>query len=104
MNLYLLNCAQPAKTPKTGTKLKLTTPKTPTGDASSKKKAAKPKGTNKKSAGKANGSDDDMMDTPRVEEKPLTPAEAKEKKEKESKTIAPSFPVLANVVSTVLSA
>ena len=94
---------QPAKTPKTGTKLKLTTPKTPAGDGSSKKKMTKSKGSTKKSAGKTNGSDEDMMDTPRVEEKPLTPAEAKEKKEKESKVLAHSFPVLANVVSTVLS-
>ena len=29
-----------------------------------------------------------MIDTPMVEEKPLTPAEAKEKKEKESKMVS----------------
>ncbi|MCJ1378195.1 hypothetical protein MMC17_001291 [Xylographa soralifera] len=74
---------KPAKTPKTGTKLKLSTPKTPTVDSSSKKKAIKAKSSAKKSAAKASASDDEMTDTPMVEEKPLTPAEAKEKKEKE---------------------
>ncbi|MCJ1283699.1 hypothetical protein MMC26_003030 [Xylographa opegraphella] len=74
---------KPAKTPKTGTKLKLSTPKTPAIDSSSKKKVAKSKSSAKKSATKASASDDEMMDTPMVEEKPLTPAEAKEKKEKE---------------------
>ncbi|MCJ1437058.1 hypothetical protein MMC27_006443 [Xylographa pallens] len=77
---------KPAKTPKTGTKLKLSTPKTPTVESSSKKKAAKAKSSAKKSAAKASASDDEMIDTPMVEEKPLTPAEAKEKKEKESET------------------
>ncbi|MCJ1389296.1 hypothetical protein MMC18_002152 [Xylographa bjoerkii] len=75
--------AKPAKTPKTGTKLKLSTPKTPAVESSSKKKAAKPKSSTKRSAAKASASDDEMIDTPMVEEKPLTPAEAKEKKEKE---------------------
>ncbi|MCJ1402766.1 hypothetical protein MMC11_005987 [Xylographa trunciseda] len=74
---------KPAKTPKTGTKLKLSTPKTPVVESSSKKKAAKPKSSAKKSAAKASASDEEMIDTPMVEEKPLTPAEAKEKKEKE---------------------
>ena len=78
---------EPAKTPKTkATKLKLTTPKVP--ESSGKKKTPKPKSTTKKAAAKASGSDDEMMvDTPMVEEKPLTPAEAKEKKEKESKPL-----------------
>ncbi|KAI9878261.1 MAG: hypothetical protein M1830_001440 [Pleopsidium flavum] len=80
---------KPSKTPKTATKLKLSTPKTPSADTTSKKKtgsstkAAKPKGSTKKSAAKANGSDEENVDTPKVEEKPLTPQEAKQKKEKE---------------------
>jgi hypothetical protein len=79
---------KPAKTPKTATKLKLTTPKTPTVETSGKKKASKPKSLTKKTATKTNGSEDDMIDTPKVEEKPLTPAEAKDKKEKESTFIS----------------
>ncbi|KAL9036070.1 MAG: hypothetical protein Q9214_006298, partial [Letrouitia sp. 1 TL-2023] len=67
-----------SKTPKTGTKLKLSTPKTPA-ETSSKKKPGKPKISAKKAA---KGSDDEPMDTPKVEEKPLTPAEAKRMKEK----------------------
>ena len=76
--------AKPAKTPKTGAKLKLTTPKTPTVEASGKKKTPKVKASAKKSAAKAARSDDEL-DTPKLEEKTLTPAEAKDKKEKESK-------------------
>ncbi|MCJ1478485.1 hypothetical protein MMC13_007165 [Lambiella insularis] len=74
---------KPAKTPKTGTKLKLSTPKTPTAESSTKKRAAKPKAASKKAAPQTNGSDEEMIDTPMVEEKSLSPAEAKEKKEKE---------------------
>lgn len=77
----LLTCAKPAKTPKTATKIKLSTPKTPASEPA-KKKAAKPKAsTGKKAAAKAQ-SDDDAVDTPKAEEKPLTAAEKKEKKEK----------------------
>ena len=76
---------QPAKTPKTSGKLKLSAPKTPTTESATKKKTTKPKSTTKKAA-KSTASDDEIMDTPKVEqEKPLTAAEAKEKKEKESK-------------------
>ena len=81
---------QPAKTPKTATKLKLSTPKTPSADSASKKKtgsstkATKAKGSStKKVNAKATGSDEEMVDTPKVQEKVLTPQEAKQKKEKE---------------------
>ncbi len=77
--------SQPAKTPKTNTKLKLTTPKTP----AKKKKPAKPKSTGKKKAVEA-ASDDEIVDTPKAEEKPLTAAENKEKKEKMGE-IAPTW-------------
>ena len=87
--LTLLN--QPAKTPKTTQKLKLNAPKTPTSESSKKKTPAKSKSSTKKQAAK-NASDEDMADTPVVEEKPLTPAEAKEKKEKESESWAFFFP------------
>lgn len=73
--------SQPAKTPKTNTKLKLTTPKTPASEPAKKKKPAKPKSTGKKKAVEA-ASDDEIADTPKAEEKPLTAAENKEKKEK----------------------
>lgn len=88
--LSYTDMVKPAKTPKTATKLKLSTPKTPTTESASKKKtgsgakATKPRGS-KKSAAKAEGSDEEMVDTPKVEEKPLTPQEAKQKKEKEGK-------------------
>ena len=78
---------QAAKTPKLSTKLKLSTPKTPATDTATKKKATKPRASGKKAMAKGAGSDEEMIDTPKVEEKPLTPAEAKEKKEKESKAI-----------------
>ncbi|KAL9604823.1 MAG: hypothetical protein Q9219_000271 [cf. Caloplaca sp. 3 TL-2023] len=69
---------KPAKTPKTGTKLKLSTPKTPV-EASSKKKASKPKVSAKKAAKE---SDDDAEETPQVEEKKMTAEDAKHIKEK----------------------
>lgn len=69
---------QPAKTPKTATKLKLSTPKTPAAEPSTKKKAAKPKAK----ATPKPASDDEAIDTPKVEQTPLTPAAAKEIKEK----------------------
>lgn len=82
--------SQPAKTPKTNTKLKLTTPKTPASEpAKKKKKPAKPKSTGKKKAVEA-ASDDEIVDTPKAEEKPLTAAENKEKKEKMGE-IAPTW-------------
>ncbi|KAL8644330.1 MAG: hypothetical protein Q9226_007820 [Calogaya cf. arnoldii] len=69
---------KPAKTPKTATKLKLSTPKTPV-ETSSKKKAAKPKSSTKKAPKE---SDDDAVETPKVEEKRMTAEEARNAKEK----------------------
>ena len=87
--LLILFYLQPAKTPKTATKLKLTTPKTPaTGEGKKKAtpKSTKPKSTSKKAAAaaaaaKAGSEEDGTPDEP----KPLTPAEAKQKKEKNGK-------------------
>ncbi|KAL8672175.1 MAG: hypothetical protein Q9168_003339 [Polycauliona sp. 1 TL-2023] len=70
---------KPAKTPKTATKLKLSTPKTPV-ETSSKKKMPKQKASSKKAAPKE--SDDEDVDTPKVEEKRMTAEEAKNAKEK----------------------
>ncbi|KAI4280870.1 MAG: hypothetical protein L6R38_004090 [Xanthoria sp. 2 TBL-2021] len=69
---------KPAKTPKTATKLKLSTPKTPV-ETSSKKKAPKPKSSTKKAPKE---SDDDAVETPKVEEKRMTAEEARNAKEK----------------------
>ncbi|KAG8526937.1 uncharacterized protein KY384_008366 [Bacidia gigantensis] len=66
---------KPAKTPKTTTKLKLSTPKQPV-ESATKKKASRSKAKANKS-----GSDEDAQ-TPKVEEKPLSPTEMKEIKEK----------------------
>lgn len=78
---------QPAKTPKTATKLKLTTPKAPgTTEKKAKEsaKTAKPKSERKKS--RAAVSDEDVADEEaKGAEKELDPAEAKAKKEKEGK-------------------
>ncbi len=70
--------------------MKLSTPKTPASEPSSKKKAAKPKASSsKKGAAKVVASDDeDVVDTPKVEEKPLSPAAAKEMKEKKGKLVS----------------
>jgi hypothetical protein len=75
--------SQPAKTPKTATKLKLTTPKAPgTSEKKAPAKTAKPKGDRKKS--KAAISDEEAGEEEVKEpEKELDPAEAKAKKEKE---------------------
>ncbi|KAI9780827.1 MAG: hypothetical protein M1835_004425 [Candelina submexicana] len=89
--------AKPAKTPKRSdstkkpaTKLKLTTPKTPNGTSTNKvksgssAKASKSKSASgKKSASKVKDDSDEDMDSPKVEEKPLTAQQIKEKKEKE---------------------
>ncbi|KAI9720383.1 MAG: hypothetical protein M1812_002889 [Candelaria pacifica] len=88
---------KPAKTPKRSdstkkpaTKLKLTTPKTPNGTSASKTKsgstakASKAKSASaKKSTSKVKDDSDEEMDSPKVEEKPLTAQQIKEKKEKE---------------------
>ena len=79
--------SQPAKTPKTATKLKLTTPKAPgTGERKAKDSAkiSKPKSERKKS--KVPASDEDAAEEEVKEpEKELDPAEAKAKKEKEGR-------------------
>ncbi len=74
--------------------MKLSTPKTPASESSNKKKAAKPKASSsKKGAAKVAASDDDdVVDTPKVEEKPLSPAAAKEMKEKKGKLVSFSKP------------
>ncbi|KAL9104484.1 MAG: hypothetical protein Q9163_000577 [Psora crenata] len=72
---FRVDIAKPAKTPKTATKLKLSTPKQP-GEPATKRKAAKPRTKTTKS-----GSEEDGI-TPKVEEKPLSPAALKEIKEK----------------------
>lgn len=74
---------KPAKTPKTATKLKLTTPKTPAAESSTKKKAAKPKA---KATATKSGSEEENV-TPKVEEKPPSPAQVKEMKEKKGMDI-----------------
>ncbi|KAL8796721.1 MAG: hypothetical protein Q9195_001111 [Heterodermia aff. obscurata] len=73
---------KPAKTPKTGTKLKLSTPRNPVAESS--KKAAKTKGSTAKKGKKAVVADeDDDATNPQVEEEPkLTPAQQKEKNQK----------------------
>ncbi|KAL8729824.1 MAG: hypothetical protein Q9166_004465 [cf. Caloplaca sp. 2 TL-2023] len=70
---------KPAKTPKTGTKLKLSTPKTPV-ETSSKKKAPKTKSSSKKAPKESD--DDAAVETPKVEEKRMTAEEARVQKEK----------------------
>ena len=89
---------QPTKTPKTTTKLKLTTPKTPaTGEPGKKTtgSAKAPKGKNantKKSAAKASISDEDTAaENLKEPEKPLDPQEAKTKKEREGEVNLPTF-------------
>ncbi|EEQ84780.1 PWWP domain-containing protein [Blastomyces dermatitidis ER-3] len=81
---------KPAKTPKTATKLKLTTPKTPATGEPGKKTAAKPAKTKATSAKKSKKetkatSDEDATEAPKEAEveKPIDPQEAKLKKEKE---------------------
>ncbi|KAL8937549.1 MAG: hypothetical protein Q9211_003634, partial [Gyalolechia sp. 1 TL-2023] len=69
---------KPAKTPKTGTKLKLSTPKTPV-EPSSKKKASKPKSSTKKAA---KASDDEAVETPKAEENKLTAEEERHMQQK----------------------
>ncbi|KAL8970262.1 MAG: hypothetical protein Q9197_003899 [Variospora fuerteventurae] len=71
---------KPAKTPKTGTKLKLSTPKTPAEPSTKKKAAPKPKSSSKKAA--KSSDDDAAVETPKVEEKKLTAEETRHLKEK----------------------
>ena len=64
----------------------MTTPKTPVADSTTKKKAAKPKA---KAAATKSGSEEEIV-TPKVEEKPPTPAQIKEMKEKKGKDFGSS--------------
>ncbi len=76
---------QPAKTPKTATKLKLTTPKAPgTNEKKAATKTTKPKSERKKSRA-AVSDEEPAEEEPKEPEKELDPAEAKAKKEKEGK-------------------
>lgn len=79
------------KTPKSATKLKLTTPKAPaTGEKATKKAATTTgKSSKGKSKKKAEASDEEV-ETPKEVEKPVDPQEAKAKREKES-TCHPGF-------------
>ncbi|KAN0072969.1 hypothetical protein V8E54_009083 [Elaphomyces granulatus] len=78
---------KPVKTPKTTTKLKLTTPKTPATAETTKKAAATPKSTKAKMSSKAakvSPSDEETaVETPKEPEKQIDPQEAKAKKQKE---------------------
>ena len=73
---------KPAKIPRTATKLKLSTPKTPAAELSTTKKVPKAKATK---AAKS-GSEEEAV-TPKAEEKPLTPQQAKQVKEKKGERI-----------------
>ncbi|KAI9806817.1 MAG: hypothetical protein M1833_002474 [Piccolia ochrophora] len=84
--------SKPAKTPKrsestkkTATKLKLTTPKTPNGvdKATPGSKSAKTKTASTKKSKAKQDSDEEAIQTPKAEEKPLSVAEQREKKQKE---------------------
>ena len=95
------NDTKPAKTPKTTTKLKLSTPKTPAADSSTKKAAAKPKSA--KAAKAAKSASDEEAVTPKVEEKPLTPQQAKEVKEKKGEGCSHGCRDFINFSSVILS-
>ena len=80
---------KPAKTPKTATKLKLTTPKAPTPAESNKKAkdSAKPSKAKTPKEKKAKGEEEEeTTSAPKKPEKPLDPAEEKAKKEREGMT------------------
>jgi hypothetical protein len=76
---------KPAKTPKTGTKLKLTTPKTPTGETGKKAAGSRAKQTASSKKGKAAANEDsDESSPPAKEPEPkVNVEEAKKKREKE---------------------
>lgn len=95
------NGIKPAKTPKTTTKLKLSTPKTPAADSSTKKAAAKPKSA--KAAKAAKSASDEEAIIPKVEEKPLTPQQAKEVKEKKGENCSQGCRDFINAASVILS-
>lgn len=75
--------SKPAKTPKTATKLKLTTPKAPAEDGGKKTPASKAKkASTKKGKAAANG-DEDAGAEAKEPEKQVDPEQLKQKKEKE---------------------
>ena len=80
--------------------MKLSTPKTPAAEPSTKKKTAKPKA---KPASKPTASDDEVVDTPKVEQTPLTPAAAKEIKEKKGEIYEFRLLLTADFISALLS-
>ncbi|KAL3465351.1 hypothetical protein BJX64DRAFT_63719 [Aspergillus heterothallicus] len=76
---------KPAKTPKTGTKLKLTTPKTPSGETGKKAAGskAKPAASSKKGKAAANEDSDESSPAPKEPGPQINIEEAKKKREKE---------------------
>ncbi|KAL2854278.1 hypothetical protein BJY01DRAFT_44110 [Aspergillus pseudoustus] len=76
---------KPAKTPKTGTKLKLTTPKAPSGETSKKAAGskAKPAASSKKGKAAANEDSEESSPAPKEPEPQVNIEEAKKKREKE---------------------
>lgn len=78
--LTLTLLLQATKTPKTGMKLKLTTPKAPGEESGKKTPASKKKASGSK---KAKAGDEEAVQAPEPE-KPVDPEELKKKKEKES--------------------
>ncbi|KAL2814818.1 hypothetical protein BJX63DRAFT_192040 [Aspergillus granulosus] len=77
---------KPAKTPKAGTKLKLTTPKTPSGETGKKaagSSKAKQPASSKKGKAAANEDSDESSPAPKEPEPQVNIEEAKKKREKE---------------------
>ncbi|PTU23844.1 hypothetical protein P175DRAFT_0505630 [Aspergillus ochraceoroseus IBT 24754] len=75
---------KPAKTPKTGTKLKLTTPKTPASETKKSSGGSKAKqSASKKSAKAASDESGDSRSVSKEPEKQINPEEAQKKKERE---------------------
>ncbi|KAJ6132730.1 hypothetical protein N7471_007945 [Penicillium samsonianum] len=96
---------KPAKTPKSNTKLKLTTPKAPAEDTGKKTPASKTKKApaKKGKAAPAPGDEGDSADA-KESEKPIDPEELRKKKEKESTRtpISPDDTDQASLYLTVL--
>ncbi|KAJ5971162.1 uncharacterized protein N7479_001080 [Penicillium vulpinum] len=95
---------KPAKTPKSNTKLKLTTPKAPTGEVGKKTPASKAKKApaKKGKAAPATSEEGDSADA-KESEKPIDPEELRKKKEKEStRTPSPDESDQANSYLAVL--
>ncbi|KAL5337836.1 hypothetical protein BJX70DRAFT_224726 [Aspergillus crustosus] len=74
---------KPAKTPKTGTKLKLTTPKTPTGETGKKASGSRAKQSASKKGKAASEDSDESRPVSKEPEPQINLAEAKKKREKE---------------------